>query len=148
MSELRTEKPPMIVQKELKFATSGYGSMRDLTQDIASFLRNARVQSGVAHVFAIGSTAGICSIEFEPGLEQDFPATLSKLIPPRCEYGHEQTWHDGNGHSHLQASLVGPDLTIPIRNGELLLGTWQQVIHVEFDIRSRNREVIVTINGE
>jgi secondary thiamine-phosphate synthase enzyme len=138
----------MIIQKELKFATNGYGSMRDLTQEIASILHNARIQSGVVHVFAIGSTAGICSIEFEPGLEKDLPAILSKLIPPSRDYGHEEAWHDGNGHSHLQASLVGPDITIPIRAGKLLLGTWQQVVHVEFDVRKRSREVIVTINGE
>jgi secondary thiamine-phosphate synthase enzyme len=138
----------MIFQKELKFATDGHGDMHDLTEEVGLIVRESRVRSGVVNVFAVGSTAGICSIEFEPGLEKDLPTVLSKLIPPSRDYGHEQTWHDGNGHSHLQASLIGPEITIPIRDSRLFLGTWQQVVHVEFDVRKRNREVIVTINGE
>ena len=95
-----------------------------------------------------GSTAAVGAIEFEPGLQRDLPETLDRLIPPSREYGHEQAWHDGNGHSHLQASLMGPSLAVPIADGRLVLGTWQQVFHLECDVRPRNRTVVVTVIGE
>ena len=88
------------------------------------------------------------TIEFEPGLQKDLPDILDKLMPPSREYGHEQTWHDGNGHSHLQATWLGPDLTVPVRDGSLVLGTWQQIFHIECDIKARSRTLIVTICGE
>jgi secondary thiamine-phosphate synthase enzyme len=138
----------MVYQKEYAFSTKGYGDMHDLTDQVNSIVNNSNVQTGIAHVFAVGSTAGICSIEFEPGLRKDLPQILSKLIPPSRSYGHEQTWQDGNGHSHLQASILGPDMSIPVRSGRLVLGTWQQIVHLELDIRERNRSVIVTVSGE
>jgi secondary thiamine-phosphate synthase enzyme len=138
----------MIIQKEFGFPTKGHGDMHDLTEEVNSIVRESRIQTGIAHVFAVGSTAGICSIEFEPGLRKDLPQILSKLIPPSRNYGHEQTWQDGNGHSHLQASILGPDMNIPVRNGRLVLGTWQQVVHLELDIRERNRSVLVTVQGD
>ncbi len=138
----------MVRQQELKFSTAGYGDMHDLTKQIESVVDECKMTTGVANVFAVGSTAGICSIEYEPGLKKDLPHVLSTLIPPSRNYGHEQAWQDGNGHSHLQASIVGPELTIPVRAGALVLGTWQQVVHVEFDIRGRSRSVIVTVQGE
>ncbi len=122
--------------------------MHDLTAKVQSAVKKSKVTTGFAHVFAVGSTAGIGAIEFEPGLKKDLPEVLSKLIPPGRQYGHEQTWHDGNAHSHLQATLLGPDLTIPIRDSELVAGTWQQVVHVDFDNRPRQRQVIVTVYGE
>ena len=138
----------MVIQKDISFSTSGYGDMHDLTDQIGTIVSESQVKIGTVHIFAVGSTAGICSIEFEPGLQKDLPQVLSKLIPPGHQYGHEQAWHDGNGHSHLQASIIGPELTVPIRDGRLMLGTWQQVVHVEFDIRSRRREVVVTLHAE
>ena len=138
----------MVHQKEITFATSGYGDTHDLTDEIDSVVNTSGVQTGIVHVFAVGSTAAICAIEFEPGLRKDLPDILSKLIPPGRNYGHEQAWHDGNGHSHLQASIVGPDMNIPVRDGHVVLGTWQQVTHVELDIRRSNRSVVVTVNGE
>ena len=138
----------MIVQKELTFSTSGHGDMHDLTEDLESILDASHIRTGIINVFAVGSTAGICSIEFEAGLKKDLPHILNGLIPPSRNYGHEQAWQDGNGHSHLQASVIGPDINVPVRNGKLLLGTWQQVVHVEFDIRSRHRSVVVTLTGE
>ena len=87
-------------------------------------------------------------IEFEPGLQHDLPAILDKLIPPSRSYGHEQAWHDGNGHSHLQATLLGPSLTIPIAEGQLVLGTWQQIFHLECDVRERQRTILVTVVGD
>ena len=83
-----------------------------------------------------------------PGLEGDLPRILDRLIPPGRDYGHENAWHDGNAHSHLQATLLGPSLTVPIRNGRLALGTWQQIVHLECDVRGRRREIVVTVLGE
>ncbi len=87
-------------------------------------------------------------VEFEPGLCRDVPETLDRLMPPSREYGHELAWHDGNGHSHLQATLMGPSLAIPIGQGELILGTWQQVFHIECDVRGRDRTIVVTVLGD
>jgi secondary thiamine-phosphate synthase enzyme len=96
----------------------------------------------------IGSTAALGTIEFEPGLQKDLPQLLDRLIPPSRGYGHEQAWHDGNGHSHLQATWLGPDLTIPVTDGKSVLGTWQQVFLLECDVRSRERTIVVTVTGE
>ena len=137
----------MVYQEQLQFSTSGHGDMHDLTEKVNAVVKKSGALTGIAHVFAVGSTAGICAIEFEPGLQKDLPAILTKLIPPSRGYGHEQAWHDGNGHSHLQATLLGPDLSIPFSDGKLLVGTWQQIVHVEFDVRERNRQVVVTVVG-
>lgn len=138
----------MIYQEELSFSTQGDGDMHDLTAKVEAIVKRSKVRAGIAHVFAVGSTAGIGTIEFEPGLKKDLPEILNKLIPPGRQYGHEQTWHDGNAHAHLQATLLGPDLSIPVRDGALAAGTWQQVVHVDFDNRPRQRQVIVTVWGE
>lgn len=138
----------MIHQQQISLRTSGHGDMHDLTDKVSQVVRGSGVRTGVAHVFCIGSTAAVGVIEFEPGLRRDLPELLDRLIPPSRDYGHEQTWHDGNGHSHLQATLLGPSLTVPVSDGKLVLGTWQQVIHLECDIRARDRQVVVTVMGE
>jgi secondary thiamine-phosphate synthase enzyme len=138
----------MVYQEEIRFSTSGNGDMHDLTENVAGIVSRSKAKKGIVHVFTVGSTAGIGTIEFEPGLEKDFPAILNKLIPPSRSYGHEQAWHDGNGHSHLQATLLGPGVTAPFNDGHLSLGTWQQIVHVEFDVRERARQVMVTVMGE
>lgn len=138
----------MVYQEQLTVSTHGHGDMHDLTEQVAEILNRSQVRAGLAHIFNIGSTASIGMIEFEPGLRKDLPAVLDRLLPPSRDYGHEQTWHDGNGHSHLQATLLGPGLTVPIADGKLLLGTWQQIIHLECDIRPRQRTVVVTVVGE
>ena len=138
----------MIYQREIQLDTSGHREMHDLTGEIAQIVSASGVRSGLVHIFNVGSTAAIGTIEFEPGLEQDLPAILDKLIPPARDYGHEQAWHDGNGHSHLQATLLGPSLTVPIRDGKLVLGTWQQVIHLECDVKPRRRTIAVTVLGD
>ncbi len=148
-----TEQPsagwkPMTLQQEISIRTSGHGQMHDLTQQVGAAVAASGVQTGIVHVFNIGSTAAVGTIEFEPGLQQDLPAILDKLIPPSRAYGHEQAWHDGNGHSHLQATVLGPSLTVPIAEGKLVLGTWQQIFHLECDIRGRNRTVAITVIGE
>ena len=122
--------------------------MKDLTEQVAAVVNSSGVKTGIANVFNIGSTAAVGTIEFEPGLEGDMPVILDKLIPPSRNYGHEQAWHDGNGHSHLQATLLGPSLTVPIAEGKLVLGTWQQIFHLECDVRGRQRTVLVTVVGD
>jgi secondary thiamine-phosphate synthase enzyme len=122
--------------------------MHDLTGQLAGVVKRSGVKTGVAHVFAVGSTAAVSVVEFEPGLQRDVPETLDRLIPPSREYGHEQAWHDGNGHSHLQATLMGPSLSVPVSDGAPVLGTWQQVFHLECDVRPRQRTVVVTVMGE
>jgi secondary thiamine-phosphate synthase enzyme len=138
----------MSYQREISLNSKGYGDMHDLTEQIADSVKSSGIKTGLVHVFNVGSTAAVGTIEFEPGLESDLPAILNKLIPPSRSYGHERAWHDGNGHSHLQATLLGPSLTVPISKGKLALGTWQQIFHLECDIRSRQRTVIVTVVGE
>ena len=122
--------------------------MHDLTGQVAGVIKRSGIGTGVAHVFAVGSTAAVSVVEFEPGLQRDVPETLDRLIPPSREYGHEQAWHDGNGHSHLQATLMGPSLSVPVSDGAPVLGTWQQVFHLECDVRPRQRTVVVTVMGE
>ncbi|HEY7327127.1 MAG TPA: secondary thiamine-phosphate synthase enzyme YjbQ [Gemmataceae bacterium] len=138
----------MVYQEQLTVSTNGHGDMHDLTERVASILKRSQVRTGLANISNIGSTAAIGAIEFEPGLQKDLPAVLDRLLPPSRGYGHEQTWHDGNGHSHLQATLLGPGLTVPVGDGKLLLGTWQQIVHLECDIRPRQRTVVVTVLGE
>jgi len=137
----------MTFQETIELDTSGHGDMHDITDDVAKVLRQSRLQTGVVHVFNIGSTATVGTIEFEPGLRQDMPELLDRLIPPSTSYGHEQAWHDGNGHSHLQATWMGPGLTLPVSDGKPELGTWQQIFHLECDVRPRSRKIIVTVMG-
>ena len=137
----------MAFQSELRFKTSRHGSMRDLTDEVRRVAESSGIQIGVMHVFAIGSTAAIGCIEFEPGLQKDLPAVLDRLFPPSRDYGHEQAWHDGNGHSHLQATVIGPSLSVPVRDGTPWLGEWQQVFHLECDVHPRERTVVVTVVG-
>ncbi len=138
----------MAYQQQLRFQTTGHRHMRDITAEVAEAVARSGVRTGVAHVFAVGSTAAVGLIEFEPGLVHDLPELLDRLIPPSRQYGHEQTWHDGNGHSHLQATLLGPSVGVPVSEGRLVLGTWQQIFHIECDIRPRQRTVVVTVLGE
>lgn len=138
----------MLHREEISLSTKGHGDMQDLTSRVASIVAASGVQEGRVDVFNIGSTAAVGTIEFEPGLRRDFPEMLDRLIPPSRDYGHEQAWHDGNGHSHLQASLVGPSLTLPIAKGKLMLGTWQQIFHLECDVHGRKRTIVVTVIGE
>jgi secondary thiamine-phosphate synthase enzyme len=138
----------MHYQQEISLTTKGSGDMHDLTERVAAIVSASGIGTGIVNVFNVGSTAAVGTIEFEPGLEQDLPSVLNKLIPPSRNYGHEQAWHDGNGHSHLQATLLGPSLTVPIAGRKLVLGTWQQIFHLECDVRGRQRTVVVTVIGE
>ena len=138
----------MVFQGNIRVQTSGHRDMHDLTALVAEQVARSGIATGAAHIFCVGSTAALGTIEFEPGLQRDLPEMLDRLIPPSREYGHEQAWHDGNGHSHLQATLQGPSLTVPVSDGKLVLGTWQQIILLECDIRPRQRTLIVTVMGD
>jgi secondary thiamine-phosphate synthase enzyme len=138
----------MTYQTQISFSTKGHGDMHDLTEQVAAAAGSSKVRTGTVAVFAVGSTAAIGAIEFEPGLQHDLPTILDKLIPPSRNYGHEQAWHDGNGHSHLQATLLGPSLILPVTDGKPNLGTWQQIVHLECDTRGRQRTVVLTVSGD
>jgi len=132
----------------LRVETRGDSEILDLTAQVQAVVERHGFRDGHALVFVPGSTAGITTIEFEPGLLQDLPAALERLAPRGLRYHHEDAWHDGNGHSHVRASLVGPSLLVPFEEGRLLLGTWQQIVLIDFDNRARRREVVVQLQGE
>ena len=138
----------MVFQKQVSISTRGHGHMQDLTPEVTAIVRESNVDVGTVNVFNVGSTGVIGAIEFEPGLQRDLPELLERLIPPNREYGHEQAWHDGNGHSHLQATTLGPSLTVPVASGQPVLGTWQQIFHLECDIKPRDRNIVITVVGE
>jgi len=138
----------MTYQQQITLHTSGHGEMHDLTEQVSAAVAASGIRSGTVNVFNVGSTAAVGTIEFESGLQQDLPNILDKLIPPSRNYGHEQAWHDGNGHSHLQATLLGTSLTVPVADGKPVLGTWQQIFHLECDVRGRQRTVVITIVGD
>lgn len=138
----------MVHRDTIDISTTGKGDMTDISSEVKEIVRKSLIKNGLCNVFNIGSTGIISTIEFEPGLENDFPEIMKKIIPPSTSYGHEKTWHDGNGHSHLQASLAGPEITIPVVNKSLQLGVWQQIFHFEADIKPRKREIIVTVMGD
>ena len=138
----------MVYQREIHVQTSGHNEMHNLTDEVARIVSESKVRHGIVHIFNIGSTGAIGTIEFEPGLQEDLPEMLDQLIPPSRDYGHERAWHDGNGHSHLQATLLGPSLTVPIKDGQLVLGTWQQVFHLECDVKPRRRTIALTVVGD
>lgn len=137
-----------VIQNKVSKKTKGNGDLIDITADIAKALRQSGLKTGTVTVFNIGSTAAITTFEFEPGLIKDVQELYEKLIPSKKHYCHDETWGDANGFSHLRAALQGPSLAIPFENGELLLGTWQQVVLAEFDNRPRQRQVVVQMIGE
>lgn len=128
--------------------TSAKDEVIDITGKVQNIVTNSGIENGLACMFVAGSTAAVTTIEFEPGLVKDFNDAMDRLYPKGIEYEHHRRWGDGNGHSHVRASLVGPSLTVPVVDGRLLLGTWQQIVFLEFDNRPRSREVAVQIVGE
>lgn len=137
-----------VVSKSIQIRSKGENEMIDLTEKISDFVSSSEVSNGIVTIFVSGSTGSITTIEFEPGLIRDFPDMLSRIAPKDLDYGHEQMWHDGNGHSHVKASLVGPSLTVPFSKGQMHLGTWQQIVFLELDTRGRTRDLVLQIIGE
>jgi len=138
----------MTHQQQISLSAKGHAHMHDLTEQVAAVVQSSGITTGLVHVFNVGSTAAVGTIEFEPGLARDLPAILDRLVPSGRNYGHEQAWHDGNAHSHLQATLLGPSLTVPVAEGKLVLGEWQQIFHLECDVRTRQRTIVVTVVGD
>ncbi len=141
-------KGAMAHQQQIAVETTGHRHMTDLTDEVTRIVAESGINTGTANVFNVGSTAAVGIIEFEPGLQGDLPDILDKLMPPGRDYGHEEAWHDGNAHSHLQATVLGTSLTVPVADGRPVLGTWQQIIHLECDTRPRTRSIVVTVLGD
>lgn len=137
-----------VITKTMRVTTKGELQMINITEDVSRVVQESKIKDGIATIFLPGSTAAITTIEYEPGLLKDFPDMLERIAPKNMNYEHEQMWHDGNGHSHVRASLVGPSLTVPFTNKHLALGTWQQIVLVELDTRGRDRSLVVQIIGE
>ena len=138
----------MVVTKKISLQTKGQCDIIDITSQVAREVAGAGVNSGTATVFVNGSTAGLSTIEFESGLLSDFKRMWERLIPQDIQYDHDRAWGEGNGHSHVRASLLGASLVVPFNDKRLTLGTWQQIILVDFDNRPRSRQIIVQIMGE
>lgn len=136
-----------IINKFIVLNSKGENDIIDITNNVKKILLESRLKNGIVTLFVVGSTAAITTIEYEPGLQRDFLTMLERIAPKGIEYEHDNTWHDGNGHAHVRASLIGPSLTIPFINGQTSLGTWQQIVFVEMDTRSRKRKIVVQLIG-
>ncbi len=135
--------------KQFEIRSEGNNQVLNITEQVSRCAAETAVKDGVVTVFVVGSTAGITTTEFEPGLvNRDLAVAFEGIAPENGDYLHEQTWHDDNGHSHVRATLLGPSLTVPIVGGKLTLGTWQQIVLIDFDTRSRERRIIVQVMGD
>ena len=132
----------------IQLATRGNADIHDITDQVTSQISQSGLKNGTVTIFCPSSTSALTTIEYESGALSDLKRLFDEIIPPDREYAHNARWHDGNGHSHVRAALLGPSLTIPFVNGDLTLGTWQQVIYVDFDNRPRRRELVLQIIGE
>ncbi|UCD17063.1 MAG: YjbQ family protein [Candidatus Zixiibacteriota bacterium] len=138
----------MVKTDEIRFKTRGNGHIINLTDDIREKVTDSGIESGTVTVFTPSATSGLTTVEYEPGLLKDLPEFFEKILPSDVPYHHDMTWHDGNGFSHVRSALIGPDITVPFVNGELQLGTWQNIVFLDFDNRSRSRRVVLQIIGE
>jgi secondary thiamine-phosphate synthase enzyme len=138
----------MIISEKISLGTHGKTDMVDITEQVAEKILKSKINSGTVTIFVAGSTAGLTTIEYEPGLVADFQDLWDRIAPDNIRYAHNERWGDGNGYSHIRASLLGASLTVPFNNRKLTLGTWQQIILVDFDNRARQREIVIQIMGE
>ena len=137
-----------VYQEEIVVKSRGETDIIDISGRVGEVVSRSGIRAGTAHIFVVGSTAAITTIEYEPGLKEDLPAALERIAPKNAEYKHHLRWGDGNGHSHIRASIVGPSLSVPFVDRKLTLGTWQQIALVDFDVRARKRTVEVMLVGE
>ena len=138
----------VVATGHIHIKSRGETDIIDLTEDVEKVVTESGLTSGIAVIFVPGATGAITTMEYEPGLIRDLPAALERIIPRIISYEHEKRWHDGNGHSHVRASLLGPSLTVPFQNGQLILGAWQQIVFIELDTHARTRDLVVQILGE
>jgi secondary thiamine-phosphate synthase enzyme len=137
-----------VITKIISVSSIGENDMIDITHQTDEAIKASGLQDGIVVVFVSGSTASITTIEYEEGLKKDFPKMLARIAPSEIEYEHDNAWHDGNGHSHVRASLIGPSLIVPFKNKSLMLGTWQQIVLLEMDTRPRKRKIVLQMIGE
>ncbi len=137
-----------VYSEEIHLQTQGEDDIIDITEKIENIVNTSKIMNGIACLFVVGSTGALTTIEYEPGLKKDLPRALERIAPKNIHYDHHETWHDDNGHSHIRASLIGPSVTIPIREGCLIHGTWQQVVFIELDTQPRKRTIVVQLVGE
>ncbi len=137
-----------VITKTIQVKTKGEDDIINITNQTSKGIEDSEIKNGIVIIFVSGSTAALTTLEYESGLLSDFPKMLARVAPKNIDYGHEQRWYDGNGHSHVRASLVGPSLTVPFCNGQMMLGTWQQIVLVELDTRSRDRSLVLQIIGK
>ncbi len=138
----------MIVTREISLRTQGNGDFIDITPKVQKYVTDSGIKNGLATIFITGSTAGITTIEFEPGLVSDLQKAWERIVPKNVSYEHDGRWGDGNGYAHVRASLLGASQVIPFTDKKLALGTWQQIIVVDFDNRARTREIVIQLMGE
>jgi len=138
----------MVKTYKLSLKSKGYNEIHEITEKVQSLVNQSNLNEGNVLCFVTGSTASITTVEYEPGLIKDIPEALEIIAPMNKFYHHDNTWHDGNGYAHIRASFLGPSLTVPFISGKLLLGTWQQIILIDFDNKTRNREIVIQIHGE
>ena len=136
------------VNEEITFDTKHEGDIVDITGYVQKAVKKSRLKDGIACVFVPGATGAVTTIEYEPGLLQDLPDALDRLFPRDIPYQHQLRWHDGNGHSHVRASFIGPSITVPFKDKKLILGTWQQIVFLELDNSARRRKIIIQMLGE
>ena len=137
-----------VISDSLSLSTSGFSDMKDLTGSVSQKLSEHRLKNGIVNLFVPGSTGGLTTIEYESGLVKDFSELMEKIVPSNVSYHHDARWGDGNGFSHIRSSLLGPSLTVPFSEGTLNLGTWQQIVFIDFDNRSRARTILLQFMGE
>jgi secondary thiamine-phosphate synthase enzyme len=133
---------------DFELRTKGESDIIDVTEAVSEVVGSSGLKNGVACVFVSGSTGALTTLEYEPGLLKDLPDALERMMPKGIKYEHHLRWHDGNGHSHVRASVIGPSITVPFKDGKLILGTWQQIVFLELDTRSRSRSIHVQLVRE
>lgn len=138
----------MVKTTEIQIDTKGFTDIIDITESVASAVEGASVKNGLVTVFCPGSTAAVTTIEYEPGVVEDLKRTIELIAPSTAHYEHNRRWGDGNGFSHVRAALMKPSLSVPVINGEMVLGTWQQIVFIDFDNRRRRRRLIIQVVGD
>jgi len=138
----------MVVSEFISLQTKGFSDVIDITSHVAAIIEGAKMKNGVLTVFCLGSTGAVTTIEYESGVLDDLKKAIERMAPSDIPYAHDRRWGDGNGYSHVRAAMVGPSLTVPIIHGALALGTWQQIVFIDFDNRKRQRKIIVQVMGE
>ncbi len=138
----------MVLSETISLSTKGFGDIQDITSPIGVIVGKTGIKNGIVTIFCPGSTASVTTIEYESGVLEDLKKAIERIAPSGIPYAHDQRWGDGNGFSHVRAALLGPSLTVPVIQGELALGTWQQVVFIDFDNRSRRRKIVAQVMGE